>query len=175
MPGFHTKTFNNDDEYMTPFYAWKNIEKYLPKNKIIWEAFYGDGTSKKNLNFLGCDRVIHEPMDFYKSNVGECIVSNPPYHDKVKVFKRLILLDKPFILLLPDYVLASVGFRNLFKDKNIQIIIPRSRIHFNRKKKRNDGKKDRCNFDCFYYCYKMNLPKDIIFLDDDENSKQKYI
>ena len=30
-----------------------------------------------------------------------------------------------------------------------------------------DGKKvesNRCNFDCIYYCYKMDLEKDIIYL-----------
>ena len=25
--------------------------------------------------------------------------------------------------------------------------------------------KSDCNFECFYYCYKMNLEKDIIFLE----------
>jgi hypothetical protein len=59
--------------------------------------------------------------------------------------------------------------RDLFsknKDK-IQIIIPRKRIHF-LKKLNGDipkGWGNRCNFDCFYYCYKMNLDKDIIWLD----------
>ena len=25
--------------------------------------------------------------------------------------------------------------------------------------------KNACNFDCFYYCYKMNLPRDIVWLE----------
>jgi hypothetical protein len=31
---------------------------------------------------------------------------------------------------------------------------------------------NQCNFDCFYYCYKMNLPRDIIWL---EWGKKKYM
>ena len=32
-----------DDEYMTTLETWKSIEEFIPKDKIIWEAFYGDG------------------------------------------------------------------------------------------------------------------------------------
>jgi hypothetical protein len=41
MAGFHTKTFLTHDDYMTPFSAWDNIKQFIPKDKIIWEAFYG--------------------------------------------------------------------------------------------------------------------------------------
>ena len=45
MAGFHTKSFIKHDDYMTPKYAWENIKNYIPKDKVIWEAFYGDGNS----------------------------------------------------------------------------------------------------------------------------------
>jgi len=45
MAGFHTKTFIKHDDYMTPKYAWENIKHFIPKDKVIWEAFWGDGTS----------------------------------------------------------------------------------------------------------------------------------
>ena len=41
MAGFHTKTFAKHDSYMTPKSAWENIKEYIPKDKVIWEAFYG--------------------------------------------------------------------------------------------------------------------------------------
>ena len=47
--------------------------------------------------------------------------------------------------------------------QQLQIIIPRKRIHFLKHGEDNIVKK--CNFDCFYYCYKMNLKNDIVFLD----------
>ena len=44
----------------------------------------------------------------------------------------------------------------------LQIIIPRKRIQFI---KNGNELQNKCNFDCFYYCYKMNLERDIIWLD----------
>ena len=157
-------TLKKHDDYMTPFSAWANINQYLPKDRVVWEAFYGDGESGKDLQKLGC-MVIHEDIDFFTESRGEVIVSNPPFSLCNKIMPRLKQLGKPFILIMPTAKLTTCYFRDNFKDENIQIIIPRKRINFI---KLVDGKvvdsKNACNFDCFYYCWKMNLPKDIIYL-----------
>jgi len=165
MAGFHTKSFIKHDDYMTPSYAWENIKDYIPKNKIIWEAFYGDGESGKDLQALGFN-VIHEKIDFFKHNKGDIIISNPPFSKSKDIMNRLYDLDKPFILILPSSKINTSYFRK-WKDKHIQIIIPRRRIHF---KKLIDGQpiegwSNRCNFDCFYYCYKIGLEQDITWLE----------
>jgi len=166
MAGFHTKTFLKHDDYMTPESAWINIKEYIPKNKIIWEAFYGDGNSGKYLEKLGFN-VIHNQNDFFKSDEGEIVVSNCPFSKKKEVLTRLKELNKPFILILPASTITTQYIRELFKDDKLQIIIPRRRIHFDKKinGKTPENWKNACNFDCFYYCYKMNLDKDIIWLD----------
>ena len=165
MAGFHTKTFIKHDDYMTPKYAWENIEQYIPKDKVIWEAFYGDGESGNHLRELGYD-VIHEEIDFFENDEGDIIVSNPPFSQSKQVMDRLYELDKPFVVIFPSSKINTQYFRK-WKDKGIQIIVPRKRIHFIKKV---DGEipedyKSSCNFDCFYYCYKMNLPRDIIWLE----------
>jgi len=162
MASFHTKTFQKDDDYMTPKYAWENIQEFIPKDKIIWEAFMGDGKSGDYLVSLGF-QVIHNNHDFFTSNHGEIIVSNPPFSDVKKIMPRLKELDKPFILIMPCSKICTSYFRENFKntDSPIQIIIPRKRIHF----LKNGTEKTSCNFDCFYYTYKMNLPRDIIWLE----------
>jgi len=165
MAGFHTKTFIKQDDYMTPKYAWENIKQYIPTDKVIWEAFYGDGKSGTYLQELGFN-VIHEPVDFFENDLGECIVSNPPFSLSKEVMNRLYDLDKPFILLFPSSKINTQYFRR-WRDKKLQIIIPRKRIGFD-KKVNGETPKDyvnRCNFDCFYYCYKMNLPNDIVWLE----------
>ena len=165
MAGFHTKTFIKHDDYNTPKYAWENIQQYIPRDKIIWEAFYGDGNSGKYLTELGFN-VIHEPIDFFENNLGDIIVSNPPFSKSKEILKRLQEIDKPFILILPSSKINTSYFRE-WKDKRIQIIIPRKRIHFtkmiNGVVPENWG--NSCNFDCFYYCYKMGLPSDIVWLE----------
>ena len=44
--------FECKDNYFTPKEAWENIKDFIPKNKIIWEAFYGDGKSGEYLEEL---------------------------------------------------------------------------------------------------------------------------
>ena len=164
MAGFQTKTFKTYDDYMTPKYAWENIKQYIPIDKVIWEPFYGDGKSGDYLKELGFN-VIHNNEDFFDTDKGDIIVSNPPFSNVKNILTRLKILDKPFILILPSSKINTSYFRD-WKDKGIQIIIPQSRIHFN---KMVDGKlskiKSSCNFDCFYYCYKIGLDKDITWLD----------
>jgi hypothetical protein len=165
MAGFHTKTFIKHDDYMTPKYAWENIKQYIPKDKVIWEAFYGDGKSGSYLTELGFN-VIHEAVDFFNNDLGEIIISNPPFSKTKEILKRLLIIDKPFILILPSSKINTSYFRE-WRDKNIQIIIPHKRIHFD---KLINGEKPKnyrnaCNFDTFYYCYKMNLPNSIIWLE----------
>jgi len=164
MAGFHTKSFLKHDDYMSPRYAWDNINQYIPKDKVIWEAFYGDGKSAEYLRDLGCKEVIHEPIDFFENNKGEVIISNCPFSKSKDVVIRLKELDKPFIIIMPCFKISTSYFRENFKNTEspIQIIIPRKRIQFI---KNGNELQNKCNFDCFYYCYKMNLPRDIIWLD----------
>jgi len=165
MAGFHTKSFIKHDDYMTPKYAWDNIKHLIPSNKIIWEPFYGDGTSGEYLRELGFN-VIHEPVDFFENNFGEIIVTNPPFSKVKEIMARLLILDKPFVMIMPSSKINTSYFR-AWKDKQLQIIIPRKRIHFEKKieGKTPEGLRNACNFDCFYYCYKMNFSQDIIWLE----------
>jgi len=165
MATFTNKGFMKHDDYMTPKHAWEDIKEYIPKVKI-WEAFYGDGTSGNYLTELGYD-VIHEERDFFTEPPEEwdMIVSNPPFSQSKEVLKQLLIYDKPFIMIMPSSKINTSYCRD-YKNK-LQIIIPKKRIHF---VKLVDGKvpdkwKNACYFDCFYYCYKINLSKDIIWLE----------
>jgi len=167
MATFSTKTVSKHDDYMTPKTAWENIKQYIPK-KQIWEAFYGDGKSGEYLKELGFD-VIAEDIDFFENNKGEIIVSNPPFSLAPKILSRLVELGKPFILIMPSSKINTQYMRKLFcnnKDK-IQIIIPQKRIQFNKLVNGETPKdfKQSCSFDCFYYCWKIDLPDSIVWLE----------
>jgi len=156
------------DDYMTPKTAWEAIEKYLPKDSIIYEPFYGDGKSGEYLRELGCKHVIHkEGVDFFHNDeVYDYIISNPPFSKSKEIMSHLIQLDKPFILLMPSAKISTSYFRDNFKNK-LQILIPRRRIQFIKfiDGKKVENYKSQCAFDCFYYCYKMGLPEGITWLD----------
>lgn len=151
------------DDYMTPKSAWEEIKDFIPKDKVIWEAFYGDGVSGNYLRELGFE-VIHKDINFYEHNIGDIIVSNPPFSDAKNVMNRLKILNKPFILILPSSKINTQYMRDTFKGK-LQIIIPKKRINFI--KLINgvaEDNKSNANFDCFYYCYNIGLESDITWL-----------
>jgi len=151
------------DHYFTPKSAWEDIKDFIPKDKVIWEAFYGDGKSGEYLKELGF-KVIHEPIDFFTHNEGEVVVSNPPFSMAQKIITRLHTLQKPFILIMPAEKMCYRYFSKFFKDdKLFQLIIPNKRICFDWSGK-DDSKKYRCKFDCVYYCWKIGLENDINFL-----------
>lgn len=154
------------DDFMTPDYVWDDIKEFIPKDRVIWEPFYGDGKSGEYLKDLGFN-VIHEQEDFFENNKGDVVVSNPPFSNKKQVIQRLIKLDKPFILIMPVSVLCY-KYSKIMKD-NIQLIIPKKRIKFKRYDKKNhtiykDWDKHTNTFDCLYFCYKLGLEKDINYL-----------
>ena len=141
------------DNCETPIEVWANIQQYIPKDKKIWCPFYFKGTH--HLQTLGFD-IIHRDEDFFQNNNGDIIVDNPPFSIKKQVLKKLLEIDKPFILIMPVSTMCYQYFKPL-KDK-IQIIIPPKRYNF------SPHLKSSASFDTLYFCYKMDLPQDIIFL-----------
>ena len=142
------------DNFKTPIEVWNNIKQYIPKDKKIWCPFYFNG--EHTLKDLGFD-IIHENEDFFENNKGDIIIDNPPFSIKKQVLEYCLKIDKPFILIMPSSTINYQYFR-IFKDKNIQIIIPPKRYNFMK------SKKSSATFDTLYFCYKINLNKDIIFL-----------
>jgi hypothetical protein len=149
------------DNYITNKEAWINIKQFIPKDKKIWSPFYCDGSQKKYFKDIGFD-IIHEDEDFFENNKGDLVIDNPPFSIKKEVLMRLKELDKPFILIAPSMMLGYKYFQDLFSD-NIQLIIPKSRIKFTHLSNLN-FKNYTPPYASFYFCYKINLPKDLIFL-----------
>ena len=151
----------DSDNYMTNQVDWERIKEYIPTDKQIWSPFYGDGKQKEYFADMGFD-IIHNDEDFFENNHGEQIVDNIPFSKKKEILVRLKELGKPFILICPSMLLSYKYFQELYKD-DIQIIIPHKRINF---KHINSEKRNYSPpFASFYFCYKMNLPKDLLFID----------
>ena len=150
----------SDNEFMTPLSAWEDIKAFIPVNKTIWECFYGDGTSADHLRTLGFT-VVSEDVDFFNSNMGDVLISNPPYSCKRKVFERLQELNKPFIMLLPVSTITKQYYQEYFADK-CGVIIPKRRVHF----VKNGIQTQRSWFDVLYICYKIDSvkPREMVYL-----------
>ena len=153
------KTFSKQDNYTTPKYAIDDLinEIYsIVKDKVIYEPFYNEGASGEFLRAHNLE-VIHNPnIDFYNvfnsafsTTHFDLIISNPPYSNKSKLFKKLQKLNKPFILLLPINTISTQMYKPFREETTL--IIPKARINFIK-----DGKQTaQCTFDTAWYCYKV--------------------
>ena len=155
------------DDYTTPLYVWKMLVEYLDldKNTIIYEPFYSEGKSGEYLERLGYKNIIHKCEDFFENYENynfDLILSNPPYSIKQNILKILYKIDKPFVLIMPTSIISKLYVKNIFKDDidKIQYIIPNRRIQFEKKGFNNK----RTPFDTLFFCYKMNLKRDIVYL-----------
>jgi len=151
------------DNYMTNKVDWERIQEYMDlfADKKIWSPFFGDGKQKEYFKELGHD-IIHEDKDFFKWIPDyDIIIDNIPFSKKKEVLIRLKELGKPFIIICPSMLLSYKYFQELFRDE-IQILIPPRRINF----KHIDSEKKNYSppFASFYFCYKMNLSRDMIFI-----------
>jgi len=150
----------DSDNYTTDKNGWEVIKHFIPKDKVIWSPFYCDGKQKDYFKDMGLN-IIHEDQDFFQNNRGDIIIDNPPFSKFKSICLRLKQIDKPFIILCPARTLQLKHFQNHFKD-HLQIIVPFSRPTFTHLT--NPKKGYTPPFGVMYFCYKMNLPKDLIFI-----------
>ena len=155
--------FHNDDQYNTTPEIWEMIAHLIPKDKILFEAFLKDNWSSKSaiiLRDMGFNVVGNPTIDFFDELPEyDIIVSNPPYSMKKKIFQRLAVLDKPFILILPISTITKQFVKVLERDK-VQMIIPSKRMQF----EKAGVELSRFWFDTCFLCYKMNFQRDISFI-----------
>lgn len=155
-----------NDDIFTSENLFKQLSKYVPKNKIVSMPFYSPYSNcDKLLSKYIDNKIIYQEEDFFKYDRGDIIVDNPPFSIKKLILKELLKRDKPFMLILPITCLCY-KYNRMFKDKDIQILIPNGRPKYNFCKngviKYNT---DSAPFDTIILCYKIGLKKDIIFMD----------
>lgn len=106
---FINMNYKNDECYTRKCESDKLVN-YLVKNKIInknqriWLPFNDYGSNiHKSLKENGFRNLKITKRDFYTINDNDfdIIISNPPFSGRSKLFKRLIQINKPFILLQP--------------------------------------------------------------------------
>ena len=85
------------------------------------------------------------------------IVSNPPFTDKRKFFERALSFNKPFALIMTNTWLNDSAPKQLFKDKDLQLLMFDKRMKFISPDGRNN---DKITFSSSYYCWNI-LPKQI--------------
>ena len=153
-----------NDECITLDYAVKPIIKYIPKGWIVWCPFdTEDSEFVKQIRDNG-NKVIYSHIsdgkDFYTYEPSEhwdCIISNPPFTNKKLIFERALSFNKPFALIMSNTWLNDSAPKQLFKDKELQLLMFDKRMKF-----LNNGTiQNKITFSSSYFCYNF-LPKQII-------------
>lgn len=151
-----------NDECYTPVYGVEPLLEFLEpyKGKIIWCPF-----DKENSAFVRVLRSaghtvvfshIDDGQDFYtyEPERWDIMVSNPPFTNKRKIFERALSFGKPFALLMSLTWLNDSAPKQLFYEKDLQLLMFDRRIKFT-------GMGNKITFSSAYYCYDL-LPKQIV-------------
>jgi hypothetical protein len=152
-----------NDECYTPDYGVAPILKYIPKDATVWCPFdTEDSEFVKQISQQ--NKVVYSHIssgqDFfeYEPKSWDVIVSNPPFTKKRKYFERALSFKKPFALIMTNTWLNDSAPKQLFMEKDLQLLMFDKRMQF----KHPDGRQmDRPTFSSSYFCYDF-LPKQII-------------
>jgi len=153
----------SNDECYTPAYGVEPILQYIPKGATVWcpfdteESEFVKQISKQNEVvyshiFTGQDFFEYEPDHW------DVIVSNPPFTKKRNYFERALSFNKPFALIMTNTWLNDSAPKQLFAEKDLQLLMFDKRMRF----LNPDGRpNDKITFSSSYYCWNF-LPKQII-------------
>lgn len=133
-PSYDYKVDYND-HFETPKVAYQDILplldglKFKRKTHILYDPYYCNGKTAILLRELGFDNVIHAKRDFYKDieqnkvPTHDTLVTNPPYSESHKekcvefCIDQMKRENRPFFLLMPNYVAAKNYYRRLIHEK----------------------------------------------------------
>lgn len=153
----------NNDECYTPSYGVTPILEYIPTNVIVWCPFdTPDSEFVKQISLTNKVEYSHikYDQDFFKYEppAWDIMISNPPFTNKRAYFDRALSFNKPFAFIMTNTWLNDSAPKQLFKHKDLQLLMFDKRMKFNQPDGRNN---DKITFSSSYYCWNF-LPKQII-------------
>lgn len=152
----------NNDLCYTPDYGVEPILKYIPKGAVVWCPF--DTASSEFVKQISkTNKVVYSHIDngqdffTYEPINWDIIISNPPFTNKRKFFERALSFNKPFALLMSLTWLNDAAPKQLFKHKELQLLMFDKRMKF----LNNGTTQNKITFSSSYYCWNF-LPKQLI-------------
>jgi len=154
-----------NDECWTPREYVMPIVQYVPPGAVVWCPFDTDESQfvmvLRERGFHVIASHISRGQDFYVWQPDEhwdCIVSNPPFTNKRKIFERALKFNKPFALIMSNTWLNDAAPKQVFKDKDLQLMMFERRMEFLQR----DGRtRNKVTFSSSYFCWNF-LPKQIV-------------
>ena len=170
------RTDKASDEVYTPAYAVRPIVKYVDmfrRPSIVWCPFDTEESEYVKLIREAGHKVIashiangQDFMSWEPEEHWDCIISNPPFGGKRQTFERALSFDRPFALLMALTWLNDSAPKQLFMEKDLQLLMFDKRIKF----LNNGVVQNKITFSSAYYCWNF-LPKQIIMEKLNESNK----
>lgn len=146
-----------------PFDTKENI-KY--KDFEIEKSFYYDILKKEWYKIIVTHIATWEDFLNYEPEENfDLIIWNPPFKNKKYFFERVLEFKKPFALVWPASWLNDGWPYDLFRDKELQLFIPKTRAKFFRNWK---VIWNQPSFKAVYFCLDF-LEKDIMWFELDKS------
>jgi hypothetical protein len=89
----------------------------------------------------------------YEPKNWDILISNPPFTNKRLIFERALYFKKPFALLMTNTWLNDAAPKQLFKERDLQLLMFDKRMKFDNRNK--------ITFSSSYFCWNF-LPKQIV-------------
>lgn len=156
-------SIGGNDECYTPPYGVEPILEFIPKGAVVWCPFDKEDsqfvTQISKQNEVVYSHILNGQDFFhYEPDKWDMIVSNPPFTNKRLFFQRALDLGKPFALIMSNTWLNDAAPKQLFKEKDLQLLMFDKRMKFIQ----TDGKEtNKITFSSSYFCWNF-LPKQII-------------
>lgn len=130
-------TAGGNDECYTPAYGVTPILEHLPKGAVVWCPFDTEESQFVKLARAAGHNVVHSHiadgkdfMTYEPAEHWDVIVSNPPFTNKRETFARAIAFNKPFALIMANTWLNDAAPKQLFRDKDLQLLMFDKRMEF---------------------------------------------
>lgn len=166
---------NFNDLYTPPEWL-AYLLPYLPKDWVYWEMCYGEGHLYRELQKRWFKVIWNKDWDCFEVNPGnwndyDYIITNPPYRNNKAFIRRAIESWKPFALLVRLEHLWWVEAYSIFKDLDLEILIPRRRISFITSKSYANNKCEKSTppFHTIWLTKWFNIGKQLSYVDIPEN------
>jgi len=140
-----------NDECYTPDYAVRAIVPPIRDWGVYWCPFdFLDSAfvrvlEEEGLKVAASHIFYGEDFYTYEPEKWDCILSNPPFSNKRRIFERALSFNKPFALLMSLTWLNDAAPKQLFKDRRLELLMFEERIKYL-------GQGRKITFSSAYYC-----------------------
>jgi hypothetical protein len=156
------------DFFQTPNYGTDLLIPFIKPNWTIWECACGNGKIVSRLqdcglSVFGTDLQRGQSFFDYEPQLQfDAIVTNVPFSLKREFYNKALEYDVPFAFLMPvdfcGWILRAM------QDEKAQWVVPTRRIDYITPTGKQ-GKDSNAQYHSGWFCYGLNLPKQITVIE----------